>query len=165
MNRDDVVIGRAVLEDVEGILKLARENGPDYRGELSVRLERKHLQIPDQGLPNIVARRGGKVIGFLLTLEKNQPLPPIVHAMLEAYPGTQNAYMYGPICVDQAERGRGIATAMFEELRRLQPGREGVLFIKASNEPSLRAHRKMGMREVAEYAFQGVPLLVFAYEG
>ena len=54
---------------------------------------------------------------------------------------------------------------MFEELRRMQPGREGVLFIKASNEPSLRAHRKMGMREVAEYVFNGVPLVVFAYEG
>jgi len=165
MNLGDVVIDRAGLEDVDGILKLAKENGPDHGGELSVRLERKHLQIPDQGLPNIVARRGGKVIGFLLTLEQDQPLPPIVQAMLAVYPGSPDAYMYGPICVDQAERGRGIAVAMFEELRRLQPGREGVLFIKASNEPSLRAHRKMGMREVAQYVFNGVPLVVFAYDG
>ena len=165
MNLDDVVIDRAGLEDIDGILNLAKENGPDYGGELSVRLERKHLQIPDQGLPNIVARRSGRVVGFLLTLERDQPLPAIVHAMLAVYPGSPNAYMYGPICVDAAERGRGIAVAMFEKLRRLEPGREGVLFIKASNEPSLRAHRKMGMREVAQYAFNGIPLVVFAYDG
>jgi predicted GNAT superfamily acetyltransferase len=165
MNLHDVVIGRAGLEDIEGILDLAKRNGPDHGGELSVRLERKHLAIPDQGLPNIVARRDGKVVGFLLTLERDQPLPPIVHAMLEVYPGSPDAYMYGPICVDESERGRGLALAMFEELRRLPPGREGVLFIKASNEPSLRAHRKMGMREVAQYVFNGVPLVVFAYEG
>jgi ribosomal protein S18 acetylase RimI-like enzyme len=165
MNLEDVVIGRAGMEDVEGILKLAKENGPDHGGELSVRLERKDLHIADQGLPNIVARRNGKVVGFLLTQERNPSLPPIVQAMLAIYPGSPTAYMYGPICVDEGERGRGIAVAMFEELRRLQPGREGVLFIKASNKPSLQAHRKMGMREVAEYVFNGVPLVVFAYDG
>jgi ribosomal protein S18 acetylase RimI-like enzyme len=165
MNLQDVVIDRAGLDDIDGILDLAKRNGPDHGGELSVRLERKHLQIQDVGLPNIVARRNGKVVGFLLTQERNPALPPIVHAMLAVYPGSPNAYMYGPICVETAERGRGLAVAMFEELRRLQPGREGVLFIKASNKASLQAHRKMGMREVAEYVFNGVPLVVFAYDG
>ena len=54
---------------------------------------------------------------------------------------------------------------MFAELRKLLPGREGVLFIKASNEPSLRAHRKMDMREVGEFVFEDMRLIVFAYEG
>jgi hypothetical protein len=36
---------------------------------------------------------------------------------------------------------------MFAELRRLLPRREGILFRKAANEPSLPAHRKMAMRE------------------
>jgi hypothetical protein len=53
---------------------------------------------------------------------------------------------------------------MFEELRRVQPGREGVLFIKASNQPSLRAHRKMGMREVAQYVLTAF-LLSFSPTG
>jgi hypothetical protein len=29
------------------------------------------------------------------------------------------------------ERGKGLAQAMFEELRRLLPGREGILFIRS----------------------------------
>jgi|ERR1700730_4799074 hypothetical protein len=53
----------------------------------------------------------------------------------------------------------------FEELKRLVPRREGILFIKADNEVSLRAHRKMGMRQVAEFQHAGTDLVVFSYQG
>jgi predicted GNAT family acetyltransferase len=101
----------------------------------------------------------------VLTREKNGATPPIVQAMLQSYPGSQTSYSYGPVCVEEAERGQGVAASMFAELKRLLPGREGVLFIKASNEPSLRAHRKMDMREVGRFVFEGAELLIFAYEG
>jgi hypothetical protein len=67
----------------------------------------------------------------------------------------ENAYVYGPIAMDAALRGLGVAAAMFQELKRLVPGREGILFIKADNEISLRAHCKMGMRQVAEFQHAG----------
>jgi predicted GNAT family acetyltransferase len=50
-------------------------------------------------------------------------------------------------------------------LRRLEPGREGVLFIRRDNPASLRAHAKMGMREVADFVFEGRDFVVLSYVG
>ena len=54
---------------------------------------------------------------------------------------------------------------MFDELKRLLPAREGILFIRRDNQASLRAHSKMGMDEVAEFEFEGKKLAVFSYIG
>ncbi|BAB78198.1 N-acetyltransferase [Nostoc sp. PCC 7120 = FACHB-418] len=62
-------------------------------------------------------------------------------------------------------RGQGIAAAMFAKLKNLLPQRQGILFIKGHNEPSLQAHRKMGMCQMAEFSYEGTRFLVFAYEG
>lgn len=165
MNVGEVVIARATLADVDGILELAGKNGPDRGGELSVRFTREEIAANIQASPAVVARQNGRVIGFVLTSEKRGVNPPIIEAMLRAYAGAENAYTYGPVCVDKAMRGQGIAATMFAELRRLLPGREGILFIKASNEASLRAHRKMVMREAGEFHFEGTRLIIFAYDG
>ena len=42
----------------------------------------------------------------------------------EAQPGSPGASFYDPICVAESERGRGLATALFVELRERLPGRE-----------------------------------------
>jgi predicted GNAT superfamily acetyltransferase len=117
-------------------------------------------------MPLIVARRNGKVVGFLMTTtrEMNADLA-IVKAMFTAYKGSTNAYVYGPICVDASERGKGLAQAMFAELRRLESGREGILFIRRDNEASIRAHARMGMREVGEFQFNGGDFAVLSYIG
>ena len=65
----------------------------------------------------------------------------------------------------EVERGRGIALAMFSALRQLLPGREGIAFIRRDNAASLRAHRRMGMREVAEFDHNGAAHVVIAYVG
>lgn len=90
---------------------------------------------------------------------------PIVNAMFAAHAGAANAYVYGPICVADEERGKGLAQAMFAELRRLAPGREGILFIRRDNSASLRAHEKMGMHEVASFVFGGSEFAVLTYFG
>ena len=90
---------------------------------------------------------------------------PIIRAMLDAYPGAPDAYVYGPICVSEDERGKGLAQEMVAELRQLEPGREGVLFIRRDNPASLRAHTKMGMREVADFVFDGTDYVVLSYVG
>ena len=51
----------------------------------------------------------------------------------------------------------------FAELRKLLPGREGILFIRTDNIASLRAHQKMGMCEVAAFEHDGVKFLVLSY--
>jgi GNAT superfamily N-acetyltransferase len=90
---------------------------------------------------------------------------PLVQAMLKVYPGTPNAYNYGPICVAESERGRGLASAMFAALRARLPEREDIAFIRRDNTTSLLAHKKMGMQEVAEFTHDGLVFVVVAYGG
>jgi predicted GNAT family acetyltransferase len=98
------------------------------------------------------------------TREMNADVP-IIRAMLAAYPGATDAYVYGPICVSAEERGQGLAQAMFAELQRLLPGREGILFIRRDNPASLRAHAKMGMHEVAGFVFNENEYVALSYVG
>jgi hypothetical protein len=161
----DVSIERANSTHLDGIMKLAEENAPERGGELTGSVDRKAVGANIQELPSVVAYCAGRVIAFVLTCEKHRAGNPCVKAMLEAYSGAKDAYVYGPVCVDASARGLGLAGKMFEKLRKLLPDREGILFIKATNESSLRAHRKMGTREAARYTYEGKEFLVFAYGG
>jgi GNAT superfamily N-acetyltransferase len=117
-------------------------------------------------MPVIVARKDGRVIGYLMSspLAAMQRVP-IIDAMLRAYKVSAGAYLYGPICVAQAERGRGLAGRLFAALCEELPRREGILFIRRDNASSLRAHAKMGLREVAEFTHDGVAHAVLSYIG
>ena len=158
--RGQVNIERANLSHVDGIMKLAEANYPENGGELTGTLNRTAVEATIQKSPSIVACRDGSVVGFLLTWEKGPSRNPCVNAMLKAYSGSADAYVYGPVCVNASVRGLGIAGKMFEKLRELLPSREGILFIKAGNESSLRAHQKMGMHETARYMFEGQEFVV-----
>lgn len=159
-------IERATECDLEGILELQAANQPAKGGSLSASLPRSRIVAMMSDMPVIVARRNGRTVGFLMTSERAASTDiPIIQAMLVAYPGTATAYVYGPVCVDAEERGKGLAQAMFTELRRLEPRREGILFIRRDNKRSLRAHEKMGMREVADFVFGGADHVVLSYFG
>jgi predicted GNAT superfamily acetyltransferase len=159
-------IVRAGAGDLDGMLALQAENQADRGGTLSGGISRERLSGLMAAMPVIVARRGGRVVGFLVTSEPAAEMGiPIVRTMLAAYPGAAGAYVYGPIVVAAAERGKGLAQAMFAQLRSLLPGREGILFIRRDNVASLRAHAKMGMREVASFTQGGANFAVFAYIG
>jgi predicted GNAT superfamily acetyltransferase len=163
---EPVEIARAEAGDLDGMLSLQAENRADRGGALSGSIPRERLSGLMAAMPIIVARRGGRVVGFLVTSAPSAEMGiPIVGAMLAAYPGAAGAYVYGPIVVAAAERGKGLAQAMFAQLRSLLPGREGILFIRRDNLASLRAHAKMGMREVASFTQGGADFTVFAYIG
>lgn len=159
-------VGKATELDLDGILELQAANQIDRGGALSASLPRARVAAMMDSMPLVVARREGHIAGFLMTTTRamNADLP-IVQAMFAAYHGSSDAYVYGPICVGAQDRGKGLAQAMFAELRRLEPGREGILFIRRDNEASLRAHVRMGMQEVAEFQFSGYDFAVFSYVG
>ena len=166
MTGHDTRVSRADIADMDGILELQAANQTARGGALAASLTGERLAKMMQDMPLIVARRDGRITGFLLTTsrEVNADIP-IVKAMFNAYHGAPDAYVYGPICVGEQERGKGLAQIMFAELRRLEPGREGVLFIRNDNEPSLRAHLKMGMKKVASFEFNSFAYAVFCYIG
>lgn len=161
-----ISIERATEADLDGVLELQAANQVDQGGSLSAALSRDRVAAMLHELPLIVARRGDRVVGFLMTASRAMNVDvAIVQAMLAVYPGGPDAYIYGPICVDKEERGRRLAQSMFAKLRHLEAGREGILFIRRDNEVSLRAHASMGMREVAEFRFDGIDFAVFSYVG
>jgi predicted GNAT superfamily acetyltransferase len=161
-----VTVGRATQADLDGILELQAANQPERGGTLSASLPRSRIAEMMRAMPLIVARCSGRITGFLMTSTREMNADvPIIRAMLAAYPGASDAYVYGPVCVSAEERGRGLAQAMFAELQRLLPGREGILFIRRDNPQSLRAHAKMGMHEVADFVFNGHGYVALSYVG
>ena len=164
---DGCEIVRATVRDIEGILDLQKRNQPERGGTLSARLPREWLEAAVAEMPVLVAKKQERVVGYLISASRTRSAGvPVIAAMLRAYPGaTQDAYVYGPICVAEKARGRGLAGAMFAALRARLPGRQGVLFIRRDNAASLRAHEKMGMREVARFTHGGAEMMVLAYVG
>jgi predicted GNAT superfamily acetyltransferase len=159
-------IGRLRPGDIDGVLALQEANQAEHGGMLSARMPGAFFSAALDGMPVIVARRGARVVGFLVSAPKQPPpMAAVVRAMLRAWPGGPDAYVYGPVCVAAEERGRGLAGAMFAALRAALPGREGILFIRADNTASLRAHARMGMREVADFRHDGADIRVLTTGG
>ena len=160
-------IAQATAQDTDGILDLQERNLPHWGGTPSARLPREWLERVVADMPVIVARRNGRMVGHLISAPRQAYAGvPVVAAMLRAHPGAApDAYVYGPVRVAEEARGRGLAGAMFAALRARLPGREGVLFIRRDNAASLRAHERMGMREVARFTHGGAEMAVLAYVG
>jgi hypothetical protein len=156
----------ATERDLDTMLALQELNQPELGGTLSARLSRAQLEAMLRDLPLIVSRRGDTLVGYLLAASKTTVATvPVVRAMLAAYGGRPDSYVYGPIVVAQSERGRGLAQRLFEALRSRLPGREGILFIRAENAASFRAHEKMGVVPRATFRHNGHDFIVLSYEG
>jgi hypothetical protein len=157
-------IGVATSDDIPGILTLQDPNVIDRDGGLSVRQTADWFKRTMLEMPIIVARLEDRVVGYVLaTSLAAKAHVPIVQAMLRAFPAPPDCYLYGPVCVADTERGKGLAGAMFEELKARLPGLPAMTFIRADNAPSLQAHRKMGMRELGPFTCEGVPHVAFGY--
>jgi ribosomal protein S18 acetylase RimI-like enzyme len=153
----------AMIEDAECISALLTENaayrgGPLY-GEWSIGVVTKWIT---DGALIIVAMDGPKLAGVLFTSKKAQASAPPVVAMLGVWPGSVDAYVYGPVCIDHAARGQGVLEALYEHLVARLPGREAILFINESNTRSLQAHGRLGMVQVANFTLGGEVFIVLS---
>ena len=164
--RLDYDIALATPDDIPGMLALQDANLPDKGGSLSVRLTEDWFRDTILEKSIVVARCNSKVVGYVMgtSLAANAHIA-IIQAMLRAYPASPDCYVYGPICVAKSERGKGLARALFEQLRSLIPGRPAMLFVRADNPSSLQAHRKMGMRELGTFDNEGVRYMALTYSG
>jgi ribosomal protein S18 acetylase RimI-like enzyme len=166
MTTGDAEIGRATADDIASILELQERNLRKNGGALSVPMTRDWLATAIERMPIIVARRGGQVVGYVVSSSlDDQSSDPILDGMLQAHPGSPDAYIYGPICVAASERGKGMARAMVQALRAQLPGREGFTFIRTDNAVSRKVHAGMGMREAATFTVADVAYVVVAYVG
>lgn len=165
--KEQMEIKVATAVELAGILKLQSENQIAQGGTLSGGMSQNEIEEMMNDMPQIVAVVDNQVVGFLLTTSQavsEKRNIPIVEAMLASYAGDTDSYIYGPVCVSQTQRGKGLAQLMFKELLHQEPNREGILFIRSDNEASLRAHEKMGIKKVADFSFNNNDFHVFAYK-
>jgi GNAT superfamily N-acetyltransferase len=166
MTGSDYNIALATQQDAQGIADLQEKNLRSNGGALSVRFPREWFEAAIAAMPIVIARSAGRIIGYVIVTPIAAQAPvSIVQAMLRVYPGAPDCYIYGPICVAQSHRGRGVATAMFEALRARLPGREGFTFIRSDNTVSITVHAKMGLRELAEFTHEDTAYAVVGYIG
>lgn len=112
----------------------------------------------------VVGRRNDKVVGYVLgTSLAAKAHVPIIQAMLRAFPPPPNCYLYGPVCVAETERGKGLAGAMFKGLQTYMNGRPAMTFVTADNDLSLRAHDKMGMQRLGTFVNAAVTYVALKY--
>jgi L-amino acid N-acyltransferase YncA len=160
----EYAISLAGLDDIPGILALQEPNLPDSGGSLSVRLTEDWFKQAVAAKSVVVGRHNDKVIGYVLgTSLAAKAHVSVIQAMLLAFPPLPDCYLYGPVCVAEPERGKGLANALFKELRKHMNGRPAMLFIRADNAPSLQAHRKMGMRELGTFTNADVLYVALIY--
>jgi ribosomal protein S18 acetylase RimI-like enzyme len=158
-----MIIRPGTLDDAEQISALLMANGADRGGELygdwSVGVVKDTIT---SGQLILVAVEGAHLLGVLFTSEMAHASSPPVLAMLKAWPGSADAFVYGPVCIDQAARGKGVLEALYAELTRRRPNREAILFIKANNTRSLRAHARLGLVQVARFTLDGEVFVVLS---
>ncbi|QOZ33299.1 GNAT family N-acetyltransferase [Bradyrhizobium sp. CCBAU 53421] len=154
----------ATLSDAEAIAALLMANAGDRGGMLLGQWPREVIERRIAGGQSIIIATSdeGGLLGALLTSEKGFDAAAPVQAMLKAWPGGPDAYVYGPVCVSADARGLGVLEALYARLQATFPGREAILFIREDNPRSLKAHLRLGMREVARYDFDGKVFIVLS---
>ena len=115
----DYDISLATPNDIPGILALQEPNLPDSGGSLSVRLTADWFKNAILEKSVVAGRRNGKVVGYVLgTSLAAKAQVGIIQTMLRTFPPPPDCYLYlyGPVCVAETERGKGLAGALFEVL-------------------------------------------------
>jgi len=163
-HQSEPVVSLATLKDVDEIVRLIEANSADHGGHISPEFGRATIEgLLERSAIILTVRIGARLAGVLFSTDKEFQFTPSVSAMLRAWPGRSSAYVYGPVCIDERDRGKGLLAKLFDELKKRLPGREAVLFIERKNETSLRAHLRLGMRVVAEFSHRGKDFLVLHF--
>lgn len=155
----------AQATDIDAITALLQADSPSQGGSLTREFSRdKVASMADGQSPVTVARRvaDGPVVGVLFSAATATAQAPVVLAMLAAYAERENAYVYGPVCIADSERGQGLLALLYAAMRAQHGRAEAVLFIRRDNIGSLRAHERLDMREVAVFAFDGAQFAVYS---
>lgn len=157
--------------DLEGILSLQKRNlvasltddEIQSQGFVTVDHSYEQLEKLNSYERHVIAKENEKVVGYLLAMTKRSRLDiPVLIPMFElfdsiSYRGKKiseyNYLVVGQVCIDQAWRGRGILddcyAAYCEHYRAKYDF--AITEIAATNLRSLKAHKRIGFKEVKIY--------------
>src|SRR5260221_436388 len=103
----DLVTRLATAPDIDAVVALLQANEVPAGGALTGHFDHATVAAMLTDMPAIVARRGAHLAGVvLLGSRAAASRVPILVAMLAAYRGDDDAYLYGPVCVAASDRGR-----------------------------------------------------------
>src|SRR5215469_8805801 len=158
----DISLGQT--DDIPGVLVLQEANLAERGGGVSVRQTADWFRHAILEKSLVVGRRERKIVGYVLgTSLAAKAHVAIIQTMLRNFPPPPDCYLYGPICVAETERGKGLAGALFQVLQAHMAGRPSMCFIRADNIVSRRAHQKMGMSELGTFITDDVPYIAVSH--
>jgi hypothetical protein len=177
------VFRRATADDYPAILRLQSANyvrnlSVDERkqGFLSAEFSQEQVAEMAQDLGTMLAVIVGEVAGFLCAFRKEfNHGSRVIAKMLDAYDRVEfqgrplnafNSYIYGPVCIGRAFRGKGLLRGLYDAQLHDLAGRFdlGVAFVSRDNPHSVRAHiLGLGMKEVGDFEVGGNSYVILAF--
>jgi L-amino acid N-acyltransferase YncA len=171
---EDHVVIAGLVDDVallEQILQLQHDNLPanlsptEARAQGFVTLEHSldALRRMHAMLPSVVARENGRLVGYALAMAREcRAVVPVLEPMFQVLDSLQRDggplarrryYVMGQVCVEKASRGRGVLEALYAAHRDAYASRfdELVTEISVRNTRSLKAHARVGFRDIHRY--------------
>lgn len=156
--------------DISRILDLQEANLLDpidemqrQTGFLSVRFTSEQFFAIAEDLAVIVAHDGKNVQGYLCAstpaFNKQVPLLECILKRTESLHyleqplAQQRFFVYGPVCVDYSQRGRGLLREMYECLKSelIDEYEIGITFISKNNPHSLQVHIALGYQLIDNF--------------
>jgi len=170
-----VTIRRALPSHYAGILRLQSANyianlreEERKQGFLSAQFTLEQTAAMAEDLGTTIAIANNEVVGFLCAFRNEfDHGSPVVANMIASYPFMRfegrtlteySSYVYGPVCIHQAYRGRGLLRSLYEGQKKELAGQfeVGVALIARNNPHSLKAHvAGLGMKEVGDFEVKG----------
>jgi len=166
VNSDRSVIRLATLHDLTGITALLQANSAGRGGTLNGDFPADKVEgmLRRAGARTVVAQRDEAITGVLFSAIPTQHEPEMINAMLHAWPPGWHCWLYGPACISEAERGKGLLKRLYHHMCQYHQGAP-VLFIQAQNSRSIQAHQRLGMYPVAQFAMQDEDFFVYSHQG
>jgi hypothetical protein len=157
--------------DLQQILDLQRENHRQSIQEEEMRSQGFVTMVYTMDLltamhelaPSIVIKKDNKVIAFALVfMKEGKHLYPDLQSMYsnmetltwnEKPLSQYTSYVMGQICVAKEYRGQGFVDMLYQMHKELYGNRFDLIVteISTSNHRSLRAHERIGFRQIATY--------------
>ncbi len=138
-------------------------------GFLSGAFSAEEFKAMDEDLCVLICSDNKHMCGYLCvsSIESNKNVPLVV-AMVKCFPHIKyqekllkdyNIAIAGPVCIDKEYRGQGILLNLYNTLPQFLVKEHPELdlyavLISASNQRSVNAHKKLGMKIVGEYEYE-----------
>lgn len=179
-----MLVRKALPSDYPGIVALQSENRPENltdeqkkQGFVVSNMNEEQVAAINDSLGIVVAVDAERIAGFLCMVPSEvQPRHPLVQAMVDTFPtqqfmgaslDRQRVFIYGPVCIGLAWRGKGLLRRLFNAAKAIAAENYdvGAAIINKGNPHSLFAHVEgLGMSALMPFGHDGqhYDIVVFA---